>query len=384
MKHRKQRKRSFTPRAALLAGALVFLGVSLSPATGASPQPNTGVGQVVTCQVDAGSGCTIQHGLGVKPAGVTATAGSKGQLVSIPPASTTATMVRVNFNWRDGTTFPAGTSFTFYIHYDLPASIPSPSPTATTPVETPPASTPPPVTTPPPTTPAPTPTDTASPAQTCTSPNFTTTSTNNQGDGVTYGKYFVHNNMWNNDNGTYTLKACSAAKWFELATQPKPSDNGVQTYPNVHKDYNDVALFNADGSPKIRSAKFAAATPATCVGCVYDVAFDIWLGPGLNNELMIWTDNKGQTPAGSKSVTPFTAGGQTYDVWHESGYTAYVSRTTQKYGTMPLGEILKDMNTRGWIPTKTTWQVDYGVEVVSTAGTQQRFDFTDFSIDDDY
>jgi hypothetical protein len=189
--------------------------------------------------------------------------------------------------------------------------------------------------------------------------------------------------MWNNSNGTYTLNACNYDNWYELATQPAPSDHGVQTYPNVHADYNDVALFNADGSAKIRSSKFAAKTPATCTGCVYDVAYDIWLGSGFNNELMIWTENKGQTPAGTKSGT-VTFNGQTYDVWHESGYTAYVSQVTQKYGTMPLSSFFNDMKTRGWLPTATTWQVDFGIEIVSTANVQQRFDFTDFSIDDDY
>jgi len=203
------------------------------------------------------------------------------------------------------------------------------------------------------------------------------------GDGVTYGKYFVHNNMWNNSNGTYTLTACNFDNWYEEATQSTPGDFGVQTYPNVHQDYSDVALFNADGSTKIRSANFAAQTPATCTGCIYDVAFDIWLGANFNNELMIWTDNLGQTPAGSLVGTA-TFAGQTYNVWHETGYTAYVSQVTQKYGTMPLGAIFTDMKNRGWLPTATTWQVDFGVEIVSTGSVKKRFDFTDFSIDEDY
>jgi len=193
------------------------------------------------------------------------------------------------------------------------------------------------------------------------------------GDGVSYGPYFVHNNMWNNSNGTYTLTACNFDNWYEVATQPTPGDFGVQTYPNVHEDYNDVPLST------IHSAKFAAKTPDTCSGCIYDVAFDVWLGNGLNNELMIWTDNLGQSPAGSKVAT-VTFGGFTYDVWHESGYTAYVSQVTQKFGTMPLSSFFNDMIARGWAPTATTWQVDYGVEIVSTGNVAKRFDFTDFSI----
>lgn len=383
-------------RGLLVAIAITALGAGVllaPPAGGAQSQKaaTTATGQAAfgmtgSCAVDASGYCTVNHGLGVKPTAVTVTPALIGQLASVDPASTTATSFRVRFYWYEPGLFAAGTVIRYNAVLTVPDSAPpatTPPPASSPPVSTPPASSPP-VSTPPATTPPPTtPTAGASPAQTCTSPNFTTTSTDNNGDGVTYGEYFVHNNMWNNSNGTYTLKACSADKWWEEATQPAPADHGVQTYPNVHKDYADVALFNSDGSPKIRSAKFAAATPATCTGCVYDVAFDAWLGSGLNNELMIWTENKGQTPAGSK-VAAVTFAGHTYDVWHETGYTAYVSRDVQKFGTMPLGEILKDMNTRGWIPTKTTWQVDYGVEIVSTANVKQRFDFTDFSIDDDY
>jgi hypothetical protein len=179
--------------------------------------------------------------------------------------------------------------------------------------------------------------------------------------------------MWNNDNGTYTLSACNYNNWYLDVTQPLPGDKGVQAYPNVHKDYDDVAL------SKIQSAKFAATSPANCPACIYNVAFDAWIGDDLNNELMIWTDNKGQVPAGDKIGT-VTFGGFTYDVWHESGYTAYVSQVTQKSGTMPLASFFNDMVKRGWAPKATTWQVDFGVEVVSTGNTKQRFNFTDFSI----
>jgi hypothetical protein len=369
--------------ASIFAAVLVAAGINLVPAQSSQRAVSVSAsdGGHKFCNVDASGYCTVTHNLGYTPAGVVVMADKIGQLAATDQF--TATTFRARFYWYEPGLFAAGTQIGFSWKpagevVTTPTSPPASSPT----VSTPPTSTTPPTTT----TPAPTPTDTASPVKTCTSSTpgwFTTTSTNNQGDGRTYGKYFVHNNMWNNSNGTYTLAACNYDNWYELATQPKPGDNGVQTYPNVHKDYSNVALFNADGTPKIRSSKFAAKTPATCTGCVYDVAYDIWLGQNFSNELMIWTDNKGQTPAGTKQGT-VTFAGQTYDVWHDSGYTAYVSQVTQKYGTMPLASFFADMKSRGWLPTATTWQVDYGVEIVSTAGVQQRFDFTDFSIDDDY
>ncbi|MEU4604119.1 hypothetical protein AB0F43_14155 [Kribbella sp. NPDC023972] len=105
--------------------------------------------------------------------------------------------------------------------------------------------------------------------------------------------------------------------------------------------------------------------------CISNGAFDVWIGDGTSNELMIWTDNKNQVPAGSK-VGTVTLGGYTYDVWHSSGYTAYVSQVTQKSGTMPLASFFNDMSKRLDLEA-TTWQVEYGVEVVSTGNTKQRF-----------
>ena len=48
---------------------------------------------------------------------------------------------------------------------------------------------------------------------------------------------------------------------------------------------------------------------------------------------------------------------------------------------MPLASFFADARARGWTPT-TTWQVDYGVEVVDTNGNPERFNFTDFFIND--
>ncbi|WP_460660334.1 GH12 family glycosyl hydrolase domain-containing protein [Kribbella swartbergensis] len=365
-----------------------------SAATDSTASTLPSVGRVESCVLDAYSSCTVQHGFGVKPAAITVTAAGPS-ILSVDPSQTNDKSFRLRALNRTGDRYAAGTQLRYTAHYDFVAAPPqptTPAPTATaTPTATPtasPTSSPTTTSTPtktptssPTTTSAPTttptatstPTSTSSPVKSCTNPVWTTTSSNNQGEGRTFGAYYVHNNMWNNSNGTYALGACNYDNWYVDVTQPLPGDKGVQAYPNVHKDYNDVPL------SKIQSAKFAATTPANCAACIYNVAFDAWIGDGLNNELMIWTDNKGQVPAGRK-VDTVTFGGFTYDVWHTSGYTAYVSQVTQKSGTMPLASFFNDMIKRGWAPKATTWQIDYGVEVVSTGNTKQRFGFTDFSI----
>jgi hypothetical protein len=151
----------------------------------------------------------------------------------------------------------------------------------------------------------------------------------------------------------------------------------VQTYPNVHRDYNNVPL------TRITSARFAATGPR-CTGCVYNIAFDVWMGSELSHELMIWTDNWGQRPSGN-IVDTVTIGGHEYQVWRygsgDGGTFTYLSTTPQLSGDMPLSEFFKDVQNRGWNVT-TTWQVDYGVEIVDTNGNPERFDFTDFAITD--
>jgi hypothetical protein len=260
------------------------------------------------------------------------------------------------------------------------ATTTAPAPTATTtkpaPAVTTTAPVPPTTTTAPPTTSAPT--ATAGPPKACTNGD-----TIKEGGGTTYseadgGEYFIHNNNWNdNAGGNTVITACDYNNWYLVSDTPNHSDMSVQTYPNVHRDYNNVPL------TRITSARFAATGPR-CSGCVYNIAFDVWLGSGFSHELMIWTDNWGQRPIGN-IVDTVTIGGHEYQVWRsgsgDGGVFTYLSTTPQLSGDMPLSEFFKDVQNRGWKVT-TTWQVDYGVEIVDTNGNPERFNFTDFAITD--
>jgi hypothetical protein len=83
-------------------------------------------------------------------------------------------------------------------------------------------------------------------------------------------EYFVHNNNWNDDaGGNSVIRACSYDNWYADSNTPNHSDMSVQTYLNVHRDYNNRALST------IQSARFGATGPR-CAGCVWNIAFDIW------------------------------------------------------------------------------------------------------------
>jgi Glycosyl hydrolase family 12 len=317
--------------------------------------------------------------------------GSHSITVVMTWANGTTSTRRVRFKVHNGSAKPTPTPTQTPTNTASPTSqSTTTAPTTTAPTTTAPATTGPTTATAPATTTAPTPPRTTAPPTT-SAPTATATPPRNCANGDTIkegvaasyfeadgGEYLIHNNNWNDDAGGNTvITACDYDNWYLVSDTPNHSDMSVQTYPNVHRDYNDVSL------TKIKSARFGATGPR-CSGCVYNIAFDIWLGSGFSHELMIWTDNWGQRPLGNV-VDTVTIGGHQYQVWRsgsgDGGVFTYLSTTPQLSGDMPLSEFFKDAQNRGWKAT-TTWQVDYGVEIVDTNGNPERFNFTDFAITD--
>lgn len=211
----------------------------------------------------------------------------------------------------------------------------------------------------------------------CLSPAF---STSDQNGGWSNDGYYVHNNMWNQDVslGPETLTACSYRDWYVVSNQTNQA-GAVKTYPNVHKDYNKTPV----SSFAYLTSAFAAISPH--VG-IYDVAYDIWLNgvaSAGSNEVMIWTENYNQVPAGTKADT-LTLGGQKYNVWKDGGnsYFAFVPATAMTSGRIDLLALFNWMIGKGWLPAASTLgQICFGVEIVSTNGADAKFTFSDFSID---
>ena len=371
---------------AAASGLVVGMLPASTPVLAADTTPSlASTGRAESCILDANSGCTVQHGFGVKPTSVLVVPAGQA-IVSVNPAQTTASSYRVRYTKPNGGRFTAGTRVRFYTHYDFngdsfPAPNPSSPPTTPTPAPTPsvtPTRTPTPTQTSTAPTQSPTATQTSTspptpaPDRKCTNPVFTTSTSN---DGWSTNGYYVHNNMWNNGSGTQTLRACAYDNWNVTATQPNTTS--VKTYPNVHKDYPNKPL----SSFNTLTSTFAAKSPH--VG-IYNVAYDIWLNgvaTSGSTEVMIWTENFNQRPAGSIQATA-TFNGHTYDVWRSgTSYIAFASRDTQTSGTMNLKAMFDWLMTKSWISqTTTVGQIDYGVEICSTNNAPATFEFTDFSI----
>ena len=211
--------------------------------------------------------------------------------------------------------------------------------------------------------------------KTCTNPVFTTSDPNG---GQTFDKYYLYNDMWNTSYtlGPQTLYVCNYDNWYAVSNQ-KDQQGAVLTYPNVHEDFADVAL----DTFKTITSSFAETSPH--VG-IYEDAYDIWFD-GFGNghtELMIWVDNQKQVPSGSNQGQQ-TFSGHTYDAFRTSdgSYIALVATSNFTSGTIDLLEVFKWVVSKGWLAsTAKLSQIDFGVEIVDTAGAPATYTFTDFSI----
>ena len=247
-----------------------------------------------------------------------------------------------------------------------------------------------------PTTPAAPTTNTVAPTTTsapttastsCTHPAFQTSSP----PGIWYdAPYYVFNNMWNDTNpsasgpGTQSLYACSYSKWYVVSDQPAPGQpaNSVKTYPNVQENFSSVPVSQFSAL----SSTFAETDPH--VGD-YEDAYDIWLNgiaSSTSNEVMIWNENYGQTPAGS-DIGSVTLDGHRWAVYTTAnhGYTAFVASSKFTSGTLNLLNFFNYLIGQGLLPANTVVdQVDYGAEICSTGAQPATFSFNNFSIDATY
>jgi Glycosyl hydrolase family 12 len=209
----------------------------------------------------------------------------------------------------------------------------------------------------------------------CTNPSYSTSAADGM---LNASPYFVSNNMWNASgySVSQTLYACSYSNWYVTATMNNDSGDGaVKTYPNSQRDFN-----NTISSLSSVTSTFAETSPGTGI---YEDAYDIWLN-GLatsgSTELMIWTQNHGQTPSGSVQGT-VTLDGRSYTVWKSGSYIAFVANANFTAGTMNLLAFFQYIIGKGWIPSDSTLsQVCYGVELVSTNGVPATFTFSNYSV----
>ena len=209
----------------------------------------------------------------------------------------------------------------------------------------------------------------------CTNPSFSTSAALGMWN---LSPYWVANDMWNASgySVTQTIHACSYSNWYVTATMNNDSGNGaVKTYPNSQRDFTSTI-----SSLNSVTSTFAETSPDTGI---WEDTYDIWIN-GLatsgSTEIMIWTQNHGQTPSGSVQGT-VTLDGRSYTVWKSGSYIAFVANTNFTAGTMNLLDFFQWVIGKDWMPAGSTLsQVCYGAELVSTNGVPATFTFSNFSV----
>jgi hypothetical protein len=144
----------------------------------------------------------------------------------------------------------------------------------------------------------------------------------------------------------------------------------------------DASVAPAVGSFQTITSTFAEMGPH--VG-VYEFAYDIWLNGIVSagsSQILIWVDNFNRVPAGSLLETT-TVDGRTYEVWTTPDNASIVLKSTTPftYGTVDLFAIIRWAIDQSLLRSDSTlWQIDFGVEIESTAGENAKFQVEDFSI----
>jgi hypothetical protein len=212
----------------------------------------------------------------------------------------------------------------------------------------------------------------------------------NPQSGVTKGHYYITNDSWNARNYTGLSQAiyvCNYKNWYALATMNNDSGDGaVKTSPNVQETWYptptklsrwESITSNFSDVPPGSGPKYG----------IWEFEYDIWLN-GLadskSTEIMIWTYNNGQAPAGSRSGS-FRDLGDTYEVFRRPGPYQYVAFIMQRYslsGQVNLLDFFNYVMSRGWMPRSSTlYQICNGIELVSTNGRPEKFMINNFAID---
>lgn len=231
--------------------------------------------------------------------------------------------------------------------------------------------------------------DTPATSRTCAHPAVIPMNPGNAQSGITEGNYYVTNDTWNASGYhglSQALHVCNYNSWYVIAVMNNDTGDGaVKTSPNVQETWYPTP------TPLSRwesiTSDFSDVPPGT--GSKYGIwefEYDIWLN-GLadssSTEVMIWTDNNGQTPAGSL-VGWFADAGQSYQVYYSSPpyqYIAFVDRSNHLSGKVNLLDFFSYVISRGWMQgSSTLYQICHGVELVSTNSKPEKFTINNFAI----
>jgi Glycosyl hydrolase family 12 len=195
----------------------------------------------------------------------------------------------------------------------------------------------------------------------------------------------VNQDMWNAIAGaSQRMAAYNPGDWSVSADMPA-SNTAVVSYPDVQELYT-LANNVPDPLSSFSSitSTFAEHGPGSRRGDDYEAAYDIWAATRTSKnaqEIMIWVDNHGQTPAGSKVGTA-DIDGTSYSVWSAGeNPVSLVLNSNETSGTVNVLAALDWLEGHGYMPAGSGInQLDFGWEICSTGGSAKTFGMTRYGI----
>ena len=182
------------------------------------------------------------------------------------------------------------------------------------------------------------------------------------------------NNCWADPSCTFTSTFYDPGNWNVVAKEPA-GNTAVMAYPTVQQLYDYPALSSL---PSLASsyAEDMGANSGTIAWAAYDVWLNNWA-----DEVLIAVDNHGIDPSYLPVVGHFTAGGQGYTLYDNGSERVAVADVSQQSGTVDILAVLGQVQALGKLPASNTLSgADFGWEVCSTGGQQERFTVSSYSL----
>jgi hypothetical protein len=213
---------------------------------------------------------------------------------------------------------------------------------------------------------------TAGPAFAAAPPNPAWTSSDPSGQ-WNDGQFIVYNNSWNGSAGPQTIWANSYHSWGVESTQAA-GNTAVETYPCVGVPYDNLPV----ASFKLIRNGFTESMPANTTGLHAEAADDVWLN-NYGLEIMIWTDNVGQSFSGDPKIGHTKIGGQNFSIYRNGSEFIFALDHNETSGKTHILASIDWLIRHGYAQASATLsQVDYGWEVSSTNGQPEDFTMSNY------
>jgi hypothetical protein len=195
------------------------------------------------------------------------------------------------------------------------------------------------------------------------------------GQTCSYGRWDIYNNTWGPDPGTYVVTAWGAHHWFVTADQNGGGGCGgcaVETYESAQWNYNNVPYSRIREMTSTFSETMPTGSLSTN-GVDAEADYDVFLHGSDTDEVMVWVDTQGQTPAGTRGRLA-KIDGQSFRLWRAGRTKTFALNHNETSGTVNYLAVLRWLHRHGMLKSSDKiWQFNFGWEICNTGGKKLTF-----------